>query len=123
MHDERGGRRGGLFEEGVEIFLPLWAGDGFRGAEGDARIEIVKELVDLLDLVVGWRCGPKVSERYWRRQRHALRLRRAPACWTTMGVGGDQVGYVSRRSRARWDRSRFALSRGDTELLKCSLCF
>lgn len=51
--------------------FPSRTGYRFRGVEGDASVEVVKEFVYLLDLIVGGSCTSKASEWYWRRQRHA----------------------------------------------------
>ena len=78
MHDKGGGRRGGLFEEGVKRSFPSRTGHCVGGVEDDAGVEVVENFVDLLDLILGRGYVPDVGEGYWRRQRHALRLASLP---------------------------------------------
>jgi hypothetical protein len=73
MHDERGGRRGGLFEESVKILFPLRTWYSVKGVEGDAGVEIVEDFVNLLYLVVGRIRASEAGEGYLRRQRHVHR--------------------------------------------------
>lgn len=64
MHDEGGGGRGGLFEEGMKILFPSWAGYCLRDIEGHAGVEVVKDFVDLLDFVVDRSWASEAIERY-----------------------------------------------------------
>jgi len=61
MHDECGGRRGGLFEESVKVCFPSRTRYYLWGVEG---VEIVKDFVDLLDFIVDRSCASQACEGY-----------------------------------------------------------
>lgn len=48
----------------MKISFPSWAGYCFWDVEGDAGVEIVKDFVDFLDLIVGRSYVSEASERY-----------------------------------------------------------
>ena len=60
----------------MKILFPSWTRYCVWGVEGNAGIEVVKDFVDLLDLIVGRSYASETSERYLRRERHALGLGR-----------------------------------------------
>lgn len=64
MHNEGGGRGGWLFEESVKFLFPSWTRYRVWGVEGNAGVEIVKDFVDLLDLIVNRSCASEAGEGY-----------------------------------------------------------
>lgn len=60
----------------MKFLFPSRSGYCFWEVEGDAGVEVVKEFVNFLDLIVSRSYVSKASEGYRRRQRHAFRLGR-----------------------------------------------
>ena len=63
----------------MKISFPLWTRYRVWGVENNAGVEVVEDFVDFLDLIVGGSCVSEAGERYWRRQRHTLRVASLPA--------------------------------------------